>query len=289
MELRHLRYFVAVVEEGSLTDAARRLHTVQPSLSRQIRDLEAEVGVSLLRRTARGVELTAAGRAFLDHARATLTQADAAIDAARRAGRAARPSFAIGFLTGQEIEWLPHATTLLRDELPNIDVRVVSKYSPLLAEDLQRGELDVAFLRREEQPDVEYIVVAHEPLVVVLPSAHPLAGEKAITPKQLAAETFIGMSDTAPVVQRAIDAYFRRSKVRVVPSHRIDNLGMAMSMVVSTGGLTLLPAYARSFMPSAVTSRPLAGKAPTVELALGHNRKNESPVLKRFLARFEGP
>ena len=110
MELRHLRYFVAVAEEGSLTLAAdRRLHTAQPSLSRQIRDLESEVGVQLLIRSPRGIELTAAGRAFLDHARLALSQVEAAGEAARRAAYPAKPSFVIGFLTGVELEWLPAA------------------------------------------------------------------------------------------------------------------------------------------------------------------------------------
>ncbi|HEV7448758.1 MAG TPA: LysR family transcriptional regulator, partial [Steroidobacteraceae bacterium] len=127
MELRHLRYFVAVAEEGSLTVAAeRRLHTAQPSLSRQIRDLEYEVGVQLMTRNVRGIELTAAGRAFLDHARLALAQVDAARDAARRAARPAKTTFALGFLTGQEMDWLPEAMRILRDELPNIEVTVSS-------------------------------------------------------------------------------------------------------------------------------------------------------------------
>src|SRR5580692_5116847 len=110
MELRHLRYFIAVAEAGSMKVAAeRRLHTAQPSLSRQMRDLEHEVGATLLARSVRGVELTAAGRAFLDHARLALTQAEAAMEAARRAARPAKPTFALGFLTGQEMDWLPEA------------------------------------------------------------------------------------------------------------------------------------------------------------------------------------
>src|SRR3979409_2681391 len=114
MELRHLRYFIAVVEERSLTVAAeRRLHTSQPSLSRQIRDLEYEVGAELLTRGARGVELTAAGRIFLDHARLVLAQVDAAGEAARRAAQPARKAFAIGFQTGDEMKWLPPAMHLL--------------------------------------------------------------------------------------------------------------------------------------------------------------------------------
>src|SRR5713101_3498770 len=98
MELRHLRYFVAVAEAGSLTVAAeKKLHTAQPSLSRQIRDLENEVGVQLMTRNARGIELTAAGRAFLDHARFALIQVDAAGEAARRVAKPSKPTFAIGF------------------------------------------------------------------------------------------------------------------------------------------------------------------------------------------------
>jgi hypothetical protein len=117
MELRHLRYFVAVVEEESLTTAAElRLHTSQPSLSRQIRDLEYQVGTQLLSRSVNGVEPTAAGKAFLDHARLALAQVDAAVEAARRAAQPARKTFAIGFQTGQEMNWLPQAIYVLRDE-----------------------------------------------------------------------------------------------------------------------------------------------------------------------------
>src|SRR3954451_601 len=107
MELRHLRYFIAVADAGSLTEAAeQKLHTSQPSLSRQIRDLEDQVGASLFARSARGVELTAAGRAFIGHARIALDQVDAAIEAARRAAQPAKQRFALGFLTGQEMNWL---------------------------------------------------------------------------------------------------------------------------------------------------------------------------------------
>src|ERR1700722_8846027 len=142
MELRHLRYFIAVAEEGSLTLAAgKRLHTAQSSLSRQIRDIEREAGVQLMSRSVHGIELTAAGRAFLDHARLALTQAEAAMDAARRAAQPAKPTFALGFLTGKEINWLPEAMRILQDELPNINVMVSSQNSLDLADALMRGRL----------------------------------------------------------------------------------------------------------------------------------------------------
>src|SRR6202011_4640947 len=107
MELRHLRYFIAVAEDGSLTLAAeKRLHTAQPSLSRQIRDLEFEVGAQMMSRSVHGIELTAAGRAFLDHARLALSQVEAAAEAARRAAQPAKASIVMGFLTGTEMDWL---------------------------------------------------------------------------------------------------------------------------------------------------------------------------------------
>src|SRR6202048_706940 len=151
MELRHLRYFVAVAEAGSLTvAAARRLHTSQPSLSRQIRDLENEVGAQLLTRRARGIELTPAGRTFLDHARLVLSQAEAASEAARRVAHPAKPCFVMGFLTGHELTWMPEAIQILRHELPKIDVMISSQYSPQLANAILKGNVDAAFLRREK-------------------------------------------------------------------------------------------------------------------------------------------
>src|SRR5467141_711812 len=116
MELRHLRYFVAVAETESLTLAAKaKLHTSQPSLSRQIRDLEGEVGAPLLTRGARGIELTPAGRVFLDHARLVLSQVETASEAARRVAHPSKPCFTMGFLTGHELRWMPEALRILRD------------------------------------------------------------------------------------------------------------------------------------------------------------------------------
>src|SRR6202795_3015882 len=259
MELRHLRYFIAVAEEGSLTLAAeKRLHTAQPSLSRQIRDLEYEVGVQLLVRSARGVELTDSGRAFLDHARLALVQVEAAIEAARRAAHPAKPTFALGFLTGQEMDWLPEVMRILRDELPNIEVSVSSQYSPDLAQGLLRGKLELAFMRAEAQmPDLDYTVIVKEPLVIAMPSDHRLASQNAIALQDIANEIFIGMPNTAPTLRVIIDQYLERSGLNFQQSHRVDNLAMAMSLIASTGGVALLPAYAKSFLPGSVTSRPL--------------------------------
>ncbi|MGO1074999.1 LysR family transcriptional regulator [Inquilinus sp. CA228] len=289
MELRHLRYFVAVAEEGSLTVAAeRRLHTAQPSLSRQMRDLEYEVGTPLLLRSARGVELTPAGQAFLDHARLALAQAEAAVEAARRAAQPAKATLVLGFLTGQEIDWLPEAMRILRDELPSIEVTVCSQYSPDLAQNLLRGKLDLAFMRPEAQmPDLDYRVIVKEPLMVGLPSDHRLASQDAIALQDLAGETFIGMSNTAPTLRAIIDDHLGSSGLDLRQAHRVDNLAMAMSLIASTRGVALLPEYAKNFLPRAVTSRPLAGEPLTIDLVVGYNKTNASPIVRLFLSRLD--
>jgi LysR family hca operon transcriptional activator len=288
MELRHLRYFVAVVEEGSLTTAAElRLHTSQPSLSRQIRDLEYQVGAELLSRSVHGVELTAAGRAFLDHARLALAQVDAAMEAARRAAQPAKKTFAIGFQTGHEMNWLPRAMHVLRDELKNLDITVSSDYSPDLAEALLRGRLDVAFLRVEPTFDLGYEVVDHEPLIVLMPSDHRLTTREAIHPRDFAGEIFIGGSKKAAVLRAVTEDYLRRSGLDIKLDHGVDSASMAVSLVASMRGLALMPAYAKNLLPWSVVSRPLEGEAPTIDLAVGYSKANSSPILKLFLSRLE--
>src|ERR1700719_1661150 len=289
MELRHLRYFVAVADAGSLTAAAaRKLHTSQPSLSRQIRDLEAEVGAQLLTRGARGIELTPAGRAFLDHARVALAQVEAATGAARGVAHPAKPCFVLGFLTNHELTWMPEAFQILRDELPNIDVMISSQYSPPLANALLKGTLDAAFLRREQGfPELAFRLLVKEPLMVVLPSDHRLAALKAISPADLVGETFVTVAHTAPVLRGVIDTYLKRSGVHLTPAHEIDHVVMGMTVIASTGGVGLLPAYAKDFLTRSVTSRPLKGKAPTVDLVFGYKKSNKSPILKLLLSRLD--
>ena len=289
MELRHLRYFVAVAEAGSLTVAAEQmLHTSQPSLSRQIRDLEDEVGTRLLTRSARGIELTPAGRAFLEHARVVLSQVEAATQAARRVADPAKPCFVMGFLTGHELTWMPEALKILRDELPNIDVMISSQYSPQLADGLSKGKIDAAFLRQEQgAAELAFRPLVKEPLVVILPSDHRLAALQAISPGDLVGETFVGVANTAPVLRAVIDDYLKRSGINITPHHEVDHVVMGVSLIASTGGVGLLPAYAQNFLPSSVTSRPLKGETPTIELVLGYKKSNESPALKLLLSRLD--
>jgi len=289
MELRHLRYFIAIAEAGSLTVAAQRLlHTSQPSLSRQIRDLEDDVGTQLLTRRARGIELTPAGRTFLEYARSALSQVEAGTEAARRVAHPAKPRFAMGFLTGHELTWMPEALRILRDEFPNIDVMISSQYSPQLADAILKGHVDAAFLRREPGlPGLAYRLLVKEPLVVVLPTSHRLAALKAISSRDLVGEVFVSVSHTAPVLRAVIDHYLKRSGISIKPAHEADHVTMGMSLIASTGGVGLLPAYAQNFLPSSVTSRPLKGDAPTVDLVLGYRKANPSPILRLLLSRVD--
>ncbi len=290
MELRHLRYFVAVAEEGSVTVAAgQRLHTAQPSLSRQIRDLEQEVGTPLMLRGPRGIELTAAGHAFLDHARMALVQAQAAVEAARRAAEPARAALVVGFLTGQEMEWLAPLMALLRDELPTIEVTVVSQQSPDLACGLMRGRIDLAFLRPEaEAPGLVYRLLRREPLIVLLRADHALAARAAIAPRDLVGQVLVGVPNSnSPVLRAVTDAYGERLGIDLTPDHEALNLAMAISLVGSTGGVSLLPLYARNMLPPSIVSRPLEATPPMIDLVLGYREANASSLLGRLVAKIE--
>ena len=290
MELRHLRYFIAVAEAGSLTVAAEQhLHTAQPSLSRQMRDLEQEIGVKLMLRSARGIELTAAGKVFLDHARLALVQIGAAGEAARQAARTGKASFTVGFLTGYEMEWLPVVMDILRDELPNTELVIRSQSSPDLAADLLRGSIDVAFLRPEKAASaLTFRLLNREPLVVVLPRDHHLAARDVLSVHDVSGETLIGVPmSNAPVLREVTDAYAMQCGADLRPDHEALNLAMAISLVASTGGIALLPLFARNLLPPSVVWRPLSGTPPVIGFSIGYNEANTSPLLKYVVSRIE--
>jgi LysR family transcriptional regulator, hca operon transcriptional activator len=291
MELRHLRYFVAVAEEGSFTRAAEmRLHTAQPSLSRQIRDLEFNLGVQLIIRGPRGMELTQAGQVFLDHARLILSQVEVATEATRRAARPPKASFTVGFLTGHEMNWLPRVLETLGEELQRTELTIHSAASPELLQALLKGRMDVAFLRPDAAVhEVEFKLVGDEALFVLVPAGHRLAKAKSVHLDQIAAEPFISFTKQyAPALRLVIDDYLRHAGVDLAPAHEAETLPMVISLVLSTGGVSLLPEYAQKLLPPSVVSRPLHGEAPTIALAIGYNRANASPLLKLFLSKAEG-
>jgi LysR family hca operon transcriptional activator len=287
MELRHLRYFVAVAEEGSLTNAAeRRLHTAQPSLSRQIRDLESEIGVKLLERKARGVALTAAGRVFLDHARLALMQIELACEAARGTEKPEKLAFVIGFLLGQEAVWLPESLRILREEAPNVEITLMTKSSSELADGLMQGKIDVALLRHEAHTaGLAFKFLTTEPLIAILPARHRLARHRAVRAQELVRESFVSAARVAPVLRAVIDDYAAKEGITLKQNCDAETLSGGMSLVASTGGFTLLPLCVRNALIPSVVARPLRGEVPTIGLMMGYNRSSTSPLLKRFLLR----
>ena len=216
-----------------------------------------------------------------------LTQAAAAAEAARRAAQPAKPTFAIGFLMGLERIWLPRATSVLRDELPDIEIGISSNHSTVLADDLERGKLDIAFICRQQNTDLESKLVAREPLFVFLPSDHRLARHKAIDPHDLVGEKFIGISEIPRALRAVVSNYLKRTGIELTPHLEIDNVAMALSAVASTRGVALLPATAEHFLTWSVVSRPLKGETPTIDLVVAYHKANTSPILRTFLSRID--
>jgi len=165
---------------------------------------------------------------------------------------------------------------------------ISSQYSPQLANVLVKGTIDAAFLRREQRlPELASRLLVKEPLVVVLPSDHRLPALKAIRSADLVGETFVNVSHTAPVLRGVIDNYLKRSGIHITPAHEIDHVVMGMTLIASTRDVGLLPAYAQNFLTRSVTSRPLNGDTPTIDLVLGHKKSNKSPILKLLLSRLD--
>src|ERR1700730_2433143 len=197
MERRHLRYFIAVAEEGHITRAAERLGMQQPPLSQRIKAIERELDVQLFRRKARGVELTEAGIVFLDDARAMLTQNERAIESTRRAARGEQGRLCVGVTpTGPFHPFVPRVIRAFREAFPLVTLTLEECLSPALLERLRNEQMDAAFLRTPmaEPEDLAINILLEEPMVVALPSGHALAqndGDAALSLKDLAGELFI--------------------------------------------------------------------------------------------------
>lgn len=288
MELRHLRYFVAVAEERHFGRAAERLHIAQPPLSHQIRQLETELKVTLLHRTTRSVELTPAGELFVERARSILASVEATtVDVARAAaGEVGR--LALGFTGSATYELLPTIARVLREELPGITLELFGEMlTPRSVAGLLDRSLDLAFLRPPvREPDLAVHVVRREPLIAALPEQHPLAALTSVPLAQLAGERFISYpSHYRSVVRDAvIDAC---SKAGFSPNV-VQEVGetSTLAVFVAAGlGVALVPASVQHLHITGTVYRPLAGTTEEVALALAYRAEDDSPVLRRALAR----
>ncbi len=289
MELRHLRYFVAVAEECHFGRAAHRLHIAQPPLSQQIRQLEAELGVQLLIRSTRRVELTPAGARYLDRARSILAGVDAAGEEATLVADGRIGRVAIGFTGSATYELLPSLSRRLREQWPGLELDLRGELlTPSQVTGLLDGTLDVGFLRPPvRDPGIEVHPLRQEPLVVVLPGSHAQAGREQITLADLAEEPFITYpSHHRSVVHDAVldacqDAGFSPRATEVAETSTL------VSFVAAGLGVALVPASVQHLRITGAVYRPMAGPSPTVELAVATRKGESSAAVRRVLALAE--
>jgi DNA-binding transcriptional LysR family regulator len=286
VELRRLRYFVAVAEERHFGRAAARLHIAQPPLSQQIRRLEAELGEPLLYRTTRSVELAPAGEVLLERGREILAAVDSAIDDARRAARGEYGRLAIGFTGSCTYTMLPALAAALRDELPGVVLHLRGELlTPAQVGRLLDGTLDLGLLRPPvRERDLCTEVLRSETLLAVLPETHPLAEAEAVPLEELQHEPFVTYpSHFRSVVHDAVEDACAAHGFKPLAAHEVAETATLVSFVAAGLGVSLVPASVRNMTVAGAVYRPLEHDATRVELAVAWRRDDERPVLARAL------
>lgn len=288
MELRHLRYFVAVAEELNFTRAAQRLHLGQPPLSMQIRDLEQEIGTALFERTKRRVALTEAGRRFLAHAREILARTQQATEEAQRAGRGEIGRLRVGFTSS-----LPYTSTLAdvvstyRRDYPDVELVLREMFSVEQFTAISRGDIDVGFVRfcgLEVPAGVATREIGGDPLRIVVNAAHPLADREIVSLVELRDEGFIayppGTGTGLPAICRDLcrNAGFEPRVVQVAREATTQ-----IALVASGLGVALLPAPLECVRLPRVRYLPLSDAGAFLSLAVAHREAPAGPLLATFL------
>ena len=285
MELRHLRYFITVAEELSFSKAALKLHTAQPSLSQQIKDLEDDIGVQLFHRTKRKVELTEEGLVFLEQARLTLTQADKAITMARQVAAAKVQYLKIGFVPSAEIRIFPYILPRLRVKLPKLQIRTLNlKESDQIAE-LKKGDLDIIFINQEFQNEVfASQLILKEPLVFMLPKQHPLAQLTEIPVEQLngLAITVLSQKLSQPLFD-TITQYIEQRQIQFQTISETNSIAESIQTVHSGQSCAILPSYMQALATDQIVMRPLSHALPCLDVFFSYNRLEPSLATEQFL------
>jgi DNA-binding transcriptional LysR family regulator len=288
MELRHLRYFVAVAEECHFGRAAERLHIAQPPLSQQIKQLETELGVELLTRTTRRVELTPAGHRYLERAKAVLASVESAGTEANRIASGDLGRVAIGFTGSATYELLPSLARVLRRDFPGMELDLKGEMlTPDQVSALLEETLDIGFLRPPvREPGLDVHVLRREPLIAVLPASHPLAERATVRLADLSDEPFI----CYPSRHRSVvyDAVFDAcQQAGFVPSavQEVGETATMISFVAAGLGVALVPASVRHLQITGSQYRPLAGTTLEVELAVAVRTGDSSPHVAKVLSR----
>jgi DNA-binding transcriptional LysR family regulator len=286
MELRHLRYFVAVAEELHFGRAAQRLFMAQPPLSQQILQLEREIGTSLFERTNRRVTLTAAGQIFLQEAREILVRVDQAVVMAQRAGRGEAGWLGVGFVASATYDVLPVILRRFRERFPDVEMVLVELLGTEQGQALRENRIHVGFARLPS--DIEGIVletVVQNTLMVALPATHRLARQESIALSELAAEPFI-LFPKQPESNYA-DYIIRLCASAGFTPHIVQKTGevqTAVSLVYAGIGIAIVPASVQNLRREGVVYRPFTDPAPTIDLSMGYRERDASPILPHFLA-----
>jgi LysR family hca operon transcriptional activator len=286
MELRHLRYFVAVAEELNFTRAAARLHTSQPSLSQQIRQLEAAVGVRLLERSRQHVALTSAGRIFLREAKEILGRVEYAGRLAKQAAEGRAGDLSVGTFPAADVRILPALRPMLAAHLPDLRLILHSKYAIEPVAGLLAGTLDVAFVRGPiESHELQSRELLREQIVMMLPAHHPLARRKRVPVELLNDLPCITMERSlAPGLYDAIASLYRQAHIRMHAVSSADNVLGHLRLVQEGLGFALLPDSMGALLPPGVVLKPLGcDPVPTVSIVVAWKSGNTSPLVRAFV------
>ena len=286
MDLRQLRYFVAVAEEGSFTSAAARLHIAQQSLSEQIRALEAELGGALFERSSRGARLTDVGAVLLREGRPLLAQSERALEATRRAARGEGGTLRVGFLSSVANYMLPPVVRAFRERLPEVTLRVEDVSIARLVEGLRTGSLDAGLSRPPLVDDLATETVLSEPVAAVLPAGHPLAGRAELALADLADEPWVLTPRTSwPPWHRQYDEDFARAGFRPRILQRAATPQSLLALVAAGVGVTRLTLSNRTLRDSGVAFVPLAGEQAQVVIVWRPDTRNPLLATLREIVR----
>lgn len=291
MELRHLRYFIAVAEELHFGRAARRLHIAQPPLSQQIRALEDELGVRLLDRNQRSVALTHAGALFLEEAYKTVAQADQAIRVAQRASRGEIGRLRIGFVSSIAYGPFPVRLRAFRERFPHVALELHELTTTSQTEALLKGTVDLGLFRQEAEsahaPRVEGLrmdLLRTEPFVVALPESHPLADRARIALSELHAEDFVLFPRTSnPGLHDYLVRGCRQAGFEPRIVQEADLMQTLVSLAAAGLGVTLTPSSLQSLQRLGAVYRPLAEPALESRIMAAWREDDASPVLAALL------
>lgn len=288
MELRHLRYFIAVADEQSFSRAAERLHIAQPPLSQQIQALEIELGVKLFDRKNRPLQLTLAGQTFLVEARATIAKLEQAVYQTQRIHQGESGYLTVGFTSSIANGSFPEILRTYRQQYREIKLILQEENSAVLLQKLRDRQVDIIFLylydKTFEANDFETIALTQEPLVVVLPQNHPLAAQEEVSLWELKNEEIV-MPLHQVVFDLPAQIYHVCAQAGFIPKVVQTAVFMVtiLGLVAGETGISILPSHVQNLQRKGVVYRPIKEQTTTIKLTAVWRHDYSSPVLLQFL------